>query len=99
MRRQVTLVKLHAFNPSDFGFERAAFFDSDDTVAPNALESFGQLRANFGIAVCGDSSHLFDFVIAAHLCRFLGEELNDSIYCRIHAALKIDRVRARSYVA
>ena len=53
VRRQITAVELHAFDPFGFGLQALAFVDRDDAVFADALHGIGQNAADFGVVVGG----------------------------------------------
>src|SRR4029079_10487413 len=96
-RREVTAVKLHAFDPFDLGAEALAFVDGDDAVFADLFHGLGEHLADFVVAVRGDGAdlgHLFGALdFDGHLLE-LGRDVFDGF---LDAFLHVDRIDARGH--
>src|SRR5260370_1199315 len=91
--RQVSAVKLHAFDHFEGRLHRLGFLDGDDAILTDLLHRFGDDAAHLLVGVGTDCAHLRDHV-ALHLA---GEPLdlsNGNFDCLINAAFERHRARA-----
>src|SRR5438876_6709573 len=97
--REVSAVKLHAFDYFEGGLHRLGFLDGDDAILTDLLHRFGDDAAHLLVRVRTDGAHLRDHV-ALHLA---GESLDlpdGDFHGLIDAAFERHRARAcsnRSY--
>ena len=66
IRRQVTAVKLHAFDNNCLCFQTFVFFNCDDAFIANTLHRICDLLANIGFAIGGDCAHLRNFCAVSY---------------------------------
>ena len=64
VRRQVTAVKLHAFDNISLCFQTFVLFDSDHAFVANFLHRICDLLADFGFAIGRDRAHLRNFSLS-----------------------------------
>ena len=98
VRREVTLVELHPFDPVDGRVEALALFDGDDAVLADLLHRLGDHLADLRIVVRRDRRDLGDFGVILDLLRKSAELFDDRTHRAVDATLERDRVRAGGHV-
>ena len=71
VRRQITAIKLHAFNHVQFAFKAFGFFHRNHAFIADLIHRFGNHRTNFGFAIGRDCADLRNFLIGFHFFRAL----------------------------
>ena len=80
--REVSAVKLHAFDHFELCLHGLGFLDGDDPIFAHLLHGFGDDRADLLVIVCGDGTDLRDHVAFDILVEFL-----DLLHCHFDGAL------------
>ena len=94
VRREVTLVELHAFDDVEGGLNGLGFFDGDGAILADAVHGLGDDVTDGGIPVSRDGRDLLDFFAGLDLLRDVSEFLDDGLGGLVDAALHEDGVSA-----
>ena len=92
--RQITTVELHAFDNVELEFEALGFLDGDYAFLADLFHGFGNLFANFTVAIGRNDANLSDFLSAGNRSRTGLEVLDNLGDGEIDAALQVHRVHA-----
>ena len=99
IRRQVTLVELHALDHVERGFDGLGLFDRDGAVLADLVHRVGDDLADVGVPVGRDGGNLRDFRAVADLLGNAGEFFDQDHDGLVDAALESRWVRTRRHVA
>ena len=94
--RQVAAVELHAFDDIEFEFEALGLFHGDHAFLADLFHGFGDLFADFTVAIGGNDANLRDFAGTGDVLRTTLEVFDDAVHGLIDAALQVHRVHAGS---
>ena len=94
VRREVTLVELHALDDIESGLERLGLFDGDRAVLADLVHRVGDHLADLGVAVGGDRGNLGDLIGRLDLLGELGDRLGNGGGSLVDTVLKGHSVRA-----
>ena len=61
IRRNIAAVELHTFDKIGCRIHRFGFFNGDNAVFSDFLDCVGKNLTDFGIVVCRNGCHVFDF--------------------------------------
>ena len=92
--RQVAAVELHAFDDVQLEFQALGFLDGDDAFLADLFHGFGDLLADFDVAIGRNDADLRDFRRARNGLRPRADVLDDLADGEVDAALQIHRVHA-----
>ncbi len=95
VRAQVAAVELHAFDDFELGFSGLGFFDGDDAFIADLLHCFGEIAADFLVAIGRDSADLGNFRIVGDLASVGLQFLDDRVHGKVDTAFQVHRVHAR----
>ena len=99
VRREVTLVELHAFDHLKSCLDGASFLNGDSAVLADLVHCVGDDFADGGFPVGGHSGDLFDLRLAGDLLGDLGKLSHGDVHGLLHTALDVNRTRAGRYTA
>ncbi len=94
VRAEITTVELHTFNGFELEFEALAFVDGDDAFFADLFHGFGDLLADFLVAIGRDDADLGDFIRTGHVLRTALQICNNLAHGEVNAALEVHRVHA-----
>ncbi len=92
--RQVAAVELHTFHDVQFEVETLGLFHGDDAFLADLFHGFGDLLADFNVAIGGDDADLSDFGRTRNRLRTRLDVLDNLDDGQIDAALQVHRVHA-----
>ena len=94
VRREITLVELHAFDDFERGLDGLGFLDGDGAVLADLVHRVGDDLADGGVPVRRNRGDLLDLFLVLHLLGDLVEVRNGGFNGLADAALNADGVRA-----
>ena len=94
---QIAAIELHAFDDVELELEALGFLDGDDAFLADLFHRFGDLVADFLVAIGRDDPDLGDFGRARDRLRARGQVFDDLGHGQIDPALEIHRVHARGH--
>ncbi len=92
--REIAAIELHALDNLELEFETLGFLDGDHAFLADLLHRFGDLLADFGVAIGRDDADLGDFLRAGDRLGTALEVLDDLDHGEIDAALEVHRIHA-----
>ena len=91
---EVAAIELHAFDGFELEFETLALVDGDHAFLADLFHGFGDLFADFTVAIGRNDTDLCDFIRAGHVLRTGLEVFDDLRDSDVDAALEVHRVHA-----